>query len=125
MKIGPFENASGLADASIRKRMGRGEVCSCSYVTVCTMSSGTAILLLDGGAALGAASSKASSSRLGRSPAAARRGGRACGPAAAAPRAPRPAATSRDTSKLRGRRRRQMPARAFARGPKVIEHKFL
>jgi len=28
MKIGPFENASGLADASIRKRMGRGEVCT-------------------------------------------------------------------------------------------------
>jgi len=124
MKIGPFENASGLADASIRKRMGRGEVCSNSYVNRLydRMSSGTAILLLDGGAALGTASSKASSSRLGRSPAAARRGGRACGPRRP-PRARRPA-TSRDTSKLRGRRRRQMPARAFARGPKVIEHKL-
>ena len=37
MKIGPFENASGLADASIRKRMGRGEVCTV-FVQLCCMS---------------------------------------------------------------------------------------
>ena len=40
MKIGPFENASGLADASIRKRMGRGEVCTV-FVQLCCMSNRT------------------------------------------------------------------------------------